>query len=79
MTSSLKGKTQKLKDRQFGKIPAFYPHKDNPLAEARTQISPYKAHTLAKAYTGDSFFWGLLPQPGDFMEFIFHQPTIIKK
>lgn len=79
MTSSLKGKVQKLKDRQFGKIPAFYPHKNNPLAQVRTQIMPYKIHTLNKAYSGDSFFWGLLPQPGDYLEFIFNQPTVIKK
>lgn len=79
MTSSLKGKVQKLKDRQFGKIPAFYPHKNNPLAQVRTQIMPYKIHTLNKAYSGDSFFWGLLPQAGDYLEFIFNQPTVIKK
>lgn len=79
MTSSLKGKVQKLKDRQFGKIPAFYPHKNNPLAQVRTQITPYKIHTLNKAYSGDSFFWGLLPQAGDYLEFIFNQPTVIRK
>ena len=79
MTSSLKGKVQKLKDRQFGKIPAFYPHKNNPLAQVRTQITAYKIHTLNKAYNGDSFFWGLLPQSGDYLEFIFNQPMVIKK
>ncbi|KAG5675208.1 hypothetical protein PVAND_005132 [Polypedilum vanderplanki] len=79
MTSSLKGKVQKLKDRQFGKIPAFYPHKNNPLAQVRTQISSYKSYTLNKAYLGESFFWGLLPQSGDYLEFIFNQPTVIKK
>ncbi|KAL7043061.1 hypothetical protein ACKWTF_001377 [Chironomus riparius] len=79
MTSSLKGKVQKLKDRQFGKIPAFYPHKNNPAAQVRTQIMPYKSYTLNKAYTGESFFWGLLPQSADYLEFIFNQPTVIKK
>lgn len=79
MTSSLKGKVQKLKDRQFGKIPAFYPHKNNPPAAVRTQIQSYKIHTLNKAYNGDSFFWGLLPQSGDYLEFIFNQPTVVKK
>jgi alpha-1,3-mannosylglycoprotein beta-1,4-N-acetylglucosaminyltransferase A/B len=48
MTSSLKGKVQKLKDRQFGKIPTFFPHKDNPLAQAKTQISSYKNYNLSK-------------------------------
>lgn len=79
MTSSLRGKVQKLKDRQFGKIPAFYPHKNNPPAQVRTQIMPYKSFTLSKAYNGEAYFWGLLPQSSDFLEFIFNQPTVIKK
>lgn len=79
MTSSLKGKVQKLKDKNFGKIPQFYAHKSNPVATVKTQIVAYKTHTLARAYTGETFFWGLLPQPGDFLEFIFEEPTVIKK
>ena len=78
-TSSLKGKVQKLKDKQFGKIPAFYPHKTNPPAVVVTQISPYKTHSLARAYTGETFFWGLLPQTGDFMEFKFIHATSVKR
>jgi alpha-1,3-mannosylglycoprotein beta-1,4-N-acetylglucosaminyltransferase A/B len=79
MTSSLRGKVQKLKDKNFGKIPQFYAHKTNPKATAKTQIVAYKTHTLPRAYLGDSFFWGLLPQPGDFLEFVFDEPTVIKK
>lgn len=77
-TSSLKGKVQKLKDKQFGKIPAFYPH-NNPVATVKTAIAPYKGHTLQRAYAGESFFWGLLPEPGDFIEFIFEKSYNLRK
>lgn len=77
-TSSLKGKVQKLKDKQFGKIPSFYPH-TNPPAEAKTGIASYKGHTLKRAYAGESFFWGLLPQPGDFIHFIFEKSYNLKR
>lgn len=77
-TSSLKGKVQKLKDKQFGKIPAFYPHK-NPAASVKSPIVPYKTHTLNRAYLGESFFWGLLPQPGDLIQIIFNEPYNLKR
>lgn len=76
--SSLKGKVQKLKDKQFGKITLFYAH-ENPEATVETQIKPYKQYTLQKAYKGESFFWGLLPQPGDHLKFKFSHPIFIKK
>ncbi|ETN59510.1 n-acetylglucosaminyltransferase vi [Anopheles darlingi] len=78
MQSSLRGKVQKLKDKQFGKIPNFYPHR-NPPAVVRSGIQPYKSYTLQKAYKGDSFFWGLMPQPGDLIEFLFKQPTTVRR
>lgn len=77
-TSSLKGKVQKLKDKQFGKIPTFYPHK-NPPASVKTGIQHYKTYTLQKAYSGESFFWGLMPQPGDLIEFKFKDPVVLKR
>lgn len=77
-TSSLRGKVQKLKDKQFGKIPTFYPHV-NPSAVVKSPINAYKSHTLNRAYLGESFFWGLLPQPGDLVEFIFHQPYNLRR
>lgn len=78
-TSSLKGKIQKLKDKQFGKVPAYFPHKSNPPANVGTSMSHYKNYNIQKAYNGDSFFWGLLPQPGDTIEIKFRQPTLVKK
>ncbi|XP_033308799.1 alpha-1,3-mannosyl-glycoprotein 4-beta-N-acetylglucosaminyltransferase B isoform X1 [Bombus bifarius] len=76
--SSLKGKVQKLKDKQFGKITLYYAH-ENPEATVETQIKPYKQYTLQKAYKGESFFWGLLPQPGDHLKFKFSHPIFIKR
>lgn len=69
---------QKLKDKQFGKVPGFYPHR-NPPARAHTNIASYKGHTLQRAYAGDSFFWGLLPQPGDRIRFVFERPIALRR
>ncbi|XP_066956391.1 alpha-1,3-mannosyl-glycoprotein 4-beta-N-acetylglucosaminyltransferase A isoform X6 [Macrobrachium rosenbergii] len=75
--SSLKGKVQKLKDKQFGKVQLYFPH-DNPSAVVETQIKPYKTYTLQRAYRGESYFWGLLPQQGDMLQFTFDPPIVIK-
>ncbi|XP_053595650.1 alpha-1,3-mannosyl-glycoprotein 4-beta-N-acetylglucosaminyltransferase B isoform X3 [Microplitis demolitor] len=76
--SSLKGKMQKLKDKQFGKSTLFYAH-DNPRAVVESEIKVYKHYTLDKAYRGESFYWGLLPQAGDHLKFKFVHPIYIKK
>lgn len=76
--SSLKGKVQKLKDKQFGKVALFFPH-HNPEAEVISGIKCYKQYTLERAYLGETFFWGLLPQPGDQLVFKFVSPTVIKR
>nr|XP_045611818.1 alpha-1,3-mannosyl-glycoprotein 4-beta-N-acetylglucosaminyltransferase B-like isoform X2 [Procambarus clarkii] len=65
------------KDKQFGKIQLFFPH-DNPTASVETQIKPYKAFTLQRAYKGESYFWGLLPQQGDKLQFKFEPPVVLK-
>lgn len=78
-SSSLKGKVQKLKDKQFGsKVPTFYAHPHNPPAQVKSNIAPYKNYQLKRAYKGETYFWGLLPQPGDFVQFIFDKPTVLK-
>lgn len=79
MTSSLRGKIQKLKDKQFGKVPLHYSHKNNPPATFQSSIVPYKTHSIDKAYRGDTFFWGLLPQSGDTLQIIFNEPTSVKQ
>ncbi|EFX88534.1 hypothetical protein DAPPUDRAFT_310736 [Daphnia pulex] len=73
-TSSLKGKVQKLKDKNFGKLALFMPHK-NPPAKVTSPIKAYKQFTIQRAYRGDSFFWGLMPQAGDNIVFEFSQPV----
>ncbi|ALC44609.1 CG9384 [Drosophila busckii] len=77
--SSLKGKVQKLKDKQFGnKVPTFYAHTHNPPALVKSNIAPYKNYLIKRAYRGETYFWGLLPQPGDMVQFIFEQPTLLR-
>lgn len=76
--SSLKGKLQKLKDRQFGKVALFFPH-SNPDSEVVTSIKHYKLFTLENAYLGENFFWGIEPRLGDYVLFKFSKPTVIKK
>ncbi|XP_066956385.1 alpha-1,3-mannosyl-glycoprotein 4-beta-N-acetylglucosaminyltransferase A isoform X3 [Macrobrachium rosenbergii] len=66
-----------LKDKQFGKVQLYFPH-DNPSAVVETQIKPYKTYTLQRAYRGESYFWGLLPQQGDMLQFTFDPPIVIK-
>ncbi|XP_065171770.1 alpha-1,3-mannosyl-glycoprotein 4-beta-N-acetylglucosaminyltransferase B-like [Atheta coriaria] len=76
--SSLKGKVQKLKDKQFGKVALFFPH-TNPEADIISGIKCYKLYSLKRAYLGEAFFWGLLPQPGDQLIFKFKTPIHIKR
>lgn len=66
--SSLKGKVQKLKEKDFGKQPMHKAHTDNPAAEITTSLKTYQKYTLEAAYKGETFFWGLLPQPGDWIK-----------
>ncbi|XP_021954594.1 alpha-1,3-mannosyl-glycoprotein 4-beta-N-acetylglucosaminyltransferase B [Folsomia candida] len=77
MISSLNGKVQKLKDRQFGKLELFTRHA-NPTARVETSIKHYGRFSLEKAYKGMNFFWGLAPQAGDTIKFIFPSPLCLK-
>ncbi|XP_043242541.1 alpha-1,3-mannosyl-glycoprotein 4-beta-N-acetylglucosaminyltransferase B-like isoform X1 [Amphibalanus amphitrite] len=74
--SSLKGKVQKLKDKQFGKVKMFKAH-SNPPARVVCDIKPHKQYTLERAYRGETYFWGLLPQPGDHLEFHLTPPVTL--
>ncbi|KAL7648574.1 UNVERIFIED_CONTAM: hypothetical protein RMT77_000480 [Armadillidium vulgare] len=76
--SSLKGKVQKLKDKLYGKVQLHFPH-HNPPAKLLTTIKVYKTFTLEKAYRGESYFWGLLPQDGDVILFEFTPPLPLKE
>lgn len=72
--SSLKGKVQKLKDRQFGRVQLFVPHK-NPPASIESPIKHYKHYSITRAYQGETFFWGLVPQAGDKITITFDPPV----
>ena len=72
--SSLKGKVQKLKDKQFGKVSLFRPHK-NPSATIETNIKHYKHYSISRAYRGETFYWGLVPEANDFITFTMNPPV----
>ncbi|XP_077984069.1 alpha-1,3-mannosyl-glycoprotein 4-beta-N-acetylglucosaminyltransferase A-like [Glandiceps talaboti] len=78
MHSSLPGKVQKLKDKDFGKQPLHRGH-ENPPAEVSTTIKIYMKYTLEKSYRGQDFFWGIMPKAGDEILIKFTQPIIIDK
>lgn len=67
-----------FQDKQFGKVALFFPH-SNPEADIVSGIKHYKQYTLERAYLGETFFWGLLPQPGDQLVFKFTTPITIKR
>ncbi|XP_031442658.1 alpha-1,3-mannosyl-glycoprotein 4-beta-N-acetylglucosaminyltransferase B-like [Clupea harengus] len=75
--SSLPGKIQNLKDKDFGKQPLFTPHK-NPGAELSSSLKHYQTHSLDKAYRGQDFFWGLTPTAGDYIHILFQQPQRVQ-
>ncbi|KAG8196642.1 hypothetical protein JTE90_006552 [Oedothorax gibbosus] len=76
--SSLKGKVQKLTDKQFGKTLTRYPQ-NNPTAVVRTTLKAYGEHTLTKAYKGETYFWSFMPLKGDNITFHFSPPVLIER
>ncbi|CAG0913331.1 unnamed protein product [Notodromas monacha] len=76
--SSLAGKVQNLKDKGFGKVELHKPHK-NPPATVNSDLKEYHNYKLQRAYLGETYFWGLLPQPGDALTFTFTPPLRIQK
>lgn len=77
--SSLKGKVQKLKDRQFGHVAMFSPHFDNPPALVDGTIKQYQSYSIDKAYRGETHFWGFSPVAGDVLYFNFTPPLLISR
>ncbi|KAJ3587444.1 hypothetical protein NHX12_011041 [Muraenolepis orangiensis] len=76
LQSSLSGKVQLLKDRDFGKL---YSAHSNPPAEVSTSLVHHQQHSLDRAYHGQDFFWALTPVRGDHITFQFLLPTHIKR
>uniref|UniRef100_A0A667ZA13 Zgc:154054 n=1 Tax=Myripristis murdjan TaxID=586833 RepID=A0A667ZA13_9TELE len=75
--SSLPGKLQHLKDKDFGKQNLFQAHR-NPPAEVSSNLKHYQQHSLDKAYQGQDFFWALTPIRGDYVLIHFTQPIHIQ-
>ncbi|XP_074650022.1 alpha-1,3-mannosyl-glycoprotein 4-beta-N-acetylglucosaminyltransferase B-like isoform X2 [Tubulanus polymorphus] len=75
--SSLKGKIQKLKDRSFVVAKLHRAHA-NPPAEVSTTLKVFHYYHLDRAYRGETFFWGLIPHPGDVVLFNFSPPIEIE-
>ena len=67
-----------VQDKQFGKLLLFIPHK-NPSAQVTSPIKAYKQFTIKRAYAGETFFWGLMPQAGDVIIFDFVQPVKLQR
>lgn len=76
--SSLAGKIQKLKDKDFGKHALRMEHV-NPPAEVSTSLKTYQHFTLEKAYLHEDFFWAFTPSAGDFIRFRFFQPLRLER
>ncbi|XP_012937896.1 alpha-1,3-mannosyl-glycoprotein 4-beta-N-acetylglucosaminyltransferase A [Aplysia californica] len=76
--SSLKGKVQKLKDKDFGKAGLYRAHV-NPPVHLASSLKTYQKYTLSKAYTGETFFWASNPSKGDIIDFKFDPPIIIEQ
>ncbi|XP_054886924.1 alpha-1,3-mannosyl-glycoprotein 4-beta-N-acetylglucosaminyltransferase B [Poeciliopsis prolifica] len=76
--SSLAGKIQKLKDKDFGKQTLHKGHA-NPQAEVTTSLKTYQHFTLEKAYAGEDFFWAFTPMAGDFIRIRFFTPVRIER
>ena len=74
--SSLKGKTQKLKDKEFGKQGLIIAH-DNPKAKVTTTLKAYMKYSLEGAYLGQNHFWSMAPSKNDYLLFEFLSPTEI--
>ncbi|XP_043925394.1 alpha-1,3-mannosyl-glycoprotein 4-beta-N-acetylglucosaminyltransferase B isoform X2 [Protopterus annectens] len=76
--SSLAGKIQKLKDKDFGKHSLHKEHA-NPPAEVTTTLKAYQHFTLEKAYLGEDFFWAFTPVAGDQIRFRFFKPVRVER
>ncbi|XP_031175199.1 alpha-1,3-mannosyl-glycoprotein 4-beta-N-acetylglucosaminyltransferase B isoform X4 [Sander lucioperca] len=76
--SSLPGKLQQLKDKDFGQQSLFEAH-NNPAAELSSSLKHYQQHSLERAYRGQDFFWALTPSQGDYILFNFTQPIHISR
>ncbi|PIO22883.1 hypothetical protein AB205_0221810, partial [Aquarana catesbeiana] len=71
--SSLVGKIQNLKDKDFDKKVLYKPH-HNPPAKLSTSLKVYQQYNLYNAYIGQECFWSFSPVAGDYILFEFEEP-----
>ncbi|XP_033920501.1 alpha-1,3-mannosyl-glycoprotein 4-beta-N-acetylglucosaminyltransferase-like protein MGAT4D isoform X1 [Melopsittacus undulatus] len=76
--SSLAGKIQNLKDKDFGKNVLHKVH-NNPPAKVGTSLKTYGKYTLEKVYKGQDCFWASAPVAGDYISFTFLNPLKVEK
>ncbi|XP_051473968.1 alpha-1,3-mannosyl-glycoprotein 4-beta-N-acetylglucosaminyltransferase-like protein MGAT4D [Apus apus] len=76
--SSLAGKIQNLKDKDFGKNVLHKAH-NNPPAKLYTSLRIYQQYTLEKVYEGKDCFWAFSPMEGDYISFTFLNPLKVEK
>ncbi|KAL3982610.1 N-Acetylglucosaminyltransferase-IV (GnT-IV) conserved region family protein [Acanthocheilonema viteae] len=70
--SSLAGKVQKLRERDFGKAELYIPHRDNPPAKITTTLKTYMLFDIENAYTGSNYYWAFAPVAQDYILFEFY-------
>ncbi|NWZ27226.1 MGT4B acetylglucosaminyltransferase, partial [Asarcornis scutulata] len=76
--SSLSGKIQNLKDKDFGSNVLYKAH-NNPPAKVYTSLKAYQQYTLEKIYEGKDYFWASAPVAGDYIRFTFLKPLKVEK
>ncbi|KAI6069543.1 Alpha-1,3-mannosyl-glycoprotein 4-beta-N-acetylglucosaminyltransferase-like protein MGAT4D isoform X1 [Aix galericulata] len=76
--SSLSGKIQNLKDKDFGSNVLHKAH-NNPPAKVYTSLQAYQQYTLEKIYGGKDYFWASAPVAGDYIRFTFLKPLKVEK
>uniref|UniRef100_A0A8C3LZU0 MGAT4 family member D n=1 Tax=Chrysolophus pictus TaxID=9089 RepID=A0A8C3LZU0_CHRPC len=76
--SSLSGKIQNLKDKDFGKSVLHKAH-NNPPAKLTTSLRIYQQYTLENVYEGKGYFWASAPVAGDYISFTFLKPLKVEK
>ncbi|NXI35660.1 MGT4B acetylglucosaminyltransferase, partial [Galbula dea] len=76
--SSLAGKIQNLKDKDFGNNVLHKAH-NNPPAKLETSLRVYQQYTLEKLYEGKDCFWASAPAAGDYILFTFLNPLKVEK
>ncbi|KAK3564456.1 hypothetical protein QTP86_022634 [Hemibagrus guttatus] len=76
--SSLPGKIQNLKDKDFGKQVLYKAHR-NPPAELSSSLKHYESHSLDRAYQGIDFLWAFTPNQGDYILIKFNTQQTVKR